>query len=111
MRASDYASAGGQPVVVACPPGGFIHCTQDAGLLRHVADLAFGAEPGEFVVLVVEAARLGEALRWEAPDPPPPAGSPLAGRLFPHLYGPLRREAILAVRPARRAPDGDFLET
>lgn len=57
MRASDFASAGGQPLVVAHPPGAFRHFAQGAGLLRQVADLAFGAEPGELVALVVEAAR------------------------------------------------------
>ena len=49
-------------------------------------------------------------VRLEAPVPPAALGSPLAGVLFPHIYGPLHREAIVAVRPAQRAPDGRFLQ-
>jgi uncharacterized protein (DUF952 family) len=111
MPASAYAARAGAPVVVDCPPGGFIHCTGDAVTLRLVANAFYRTAPGDFVVLVLDAARLGPALRWEAPDPPPPPGAPLAAERFPHLYAPLPRDAILAVRPAQRAPDGTFVAT
>jgi uncharacterized protein (DUF952 family) len=31
------------------------------------------------------------------------------GRLFPHIYGPLNAEAVVAVRLAQRAADGTFI--
>jgi uncharacterized protein (DUF952 family) len=111
IRAAEYARSGDHPVVVGCPPGGFIHCTRDADLMLEVANLAFRHDPDDFLVLVLATSRLSADLRWEPPDPPPPPGSPLAGQQFPHLYGPLNREAILAVRPAQRAADGTFLST
>jgi uncharacterized protein (DUF952 family) len=43
------------------------------------------------VVLAVEAEALGAALRWE-----PSRG----GALFPHLFGELAAEAVIAVTPA-----------
>jgi uncharacterized protein (DUF952 family) len=111
IRAADFARTARGPVVVACPPGGFIHCTADAELLLHVANLAFRQDPDEFLVLVLDTSQLSAELRWEPPDPPPPAGSPLAAQRFPHLYGPLNLEAIVEVRDVSRAPDGTFLST
>jgi uncharacterized protein (DUF952 family) len=64
--------------------------------------------PGDFVVVAIDPARLTSELRYEAPSPPATDG-PLAEHLFPHIYGPLNPEAVVAVRPARRAPDGTFL--
>jgi uncharacterized protein (DUF952 family) len=111
IRAAEFAASGGERLVVGCPPGGFIHCTRDAGLLLHVANLVFRDDPDDFLVLVLDTSRLSADLRWEQPDPPAPAGSPLDGQNFPHLYGPLERESIVEVRPARRAADGAFLST
>ena len=90
---------------------GFIHCTQSAELLRLVANAVFAQVPGEFLVLVIDPARLTSLLRYEPPVPPAPPGSPLRGELFPHIYGPLNRDAIVAVREARRAPNGTCLQT
>jgi uncharacterized protein (DUF952 family) len=111
IRAADYEAASDQPIVVACPLDEFIHCTGDAGLLLQVANLVYRQDTGDFLVLELDPTRLAAEVRWEAPEPPPPPGSPLEGQRFPHLYGPLNREAIVAVRPARRAPDGAFVET
>jgi uncharacterized protein len=88
---------------------GFIHCTGDAALLLQVANLVYREEAGEFLVLDIDPDRLTSELRYERPAPPPPAGSPLAEAIFPHIYGPLNREAIVVVRPAQRAADGSFL--
>ena len=88
---------------------GFIHCTATAEVLRHVANSFYRDVPGDFLVLVIDPARLESELRYEAPMPPAPAGSPLANVLFPHVYGPLNREAFVAVRRAERAADGTFV--
>ncbi len=104
----------------AVPPGepyrptglaadGFIHCTGTLPVLLEVANRFYRDQPGAFVVLDIDPPQLTAPVRLESPVPPAPAGSPLAGVLFPHIYGPLNREAIVAVRPARRAADGRFL--
>ena len=49
------------------------------------------------VLLAVDAAALGEALRWE-----PSRG----GDLFPHLYAPLPIAQVIAVRDVALGPDG-----
>ena len=111
IGAADYAARAGDPVVVECPPGGFLHLTQGAEVLVQGANSFLRGAPGDFVVLEVEADRLGPALRWEPPDPPAAPGTAMHGKLFPHLYGPLPREAVVGARPAVRAADGTFLST
>jgi uncharacterized protein (DUF952 family) len=111
IAAADYAARAEQPVVVVCPPGGFIHLSQGAALLTQVANSFMRSAPGAFLVLEVDPEVLGAALRWEPPDPPAAPGSPMEGALFPHLYADLPRTAIVSVRAAVRAADGTFLST
>lgn len=88
---------------------GFVHCTAGEDVMLKVANAFYRAVPGEFVLLTIDPARLSAPLRWEPPaDPAPNAGPPLAP-LFPHVYGPLDRAAIVAVRAARRGEDGAFV--
>jgi hypothetical protein len=89
---------------------GFIHCTGDAETLLNVANRFYKNAPGEMLVLVIDPAKVAAAeLKWELPShtdgTPAVPGEPL----FPHLYGPLNREAIIQIRSATRAPDGTFL--
>jgi uncharacterized protein (DUF952 family) len=67
---------------------GFIHCSssreQAAGVLeRYYADLA--GVPGALLLLVIDEARVGAEVRVEGG--------------FPHLYGPLPVDAVVAVEP------------
>lgn len=86
---------------------GFIHCTTEPDVLLHIANTFYQDVPGDFLVLVIDPARVTAEVRFEPPIPPPDGG-PLAGLLFPHIYGPLNPEAVIAVRPAQRGPDGTF---
>ena len=52
------------------------------------------------VLVAVEAARLGERLRW---------GPSRGGVLFPHLYGPLSPSEAAQVVPLPLGPDGNHL--
>jgi len=110
--AAEYAATpAGQPYLPAAyAADGFIHCTLEPDVLLVVANRFYQGAPGEFVVLDVDPARLAAEVRYEAGQPPAPEGSVLAGVLFPHIYGPINCEAVVAVRQARRAPDGRFLE-
>jgi uncharacterized protein (DUF952 family) len=81
---------------------GFVHCTAGDTLMLAVANRFYRATPGDFVLLVIDPARLTAPLKWEA------SGDDLAP-LFPHIYGPIDRAAVLEVRAVRRAADGEFL--
>jgi uncharacterized protein (DUF952 family) len=74
---------------------GFIHFSGvdqvEASAARHRA-----GQDG-LVLLTVEAAALGDALKWE-----PSRG----GALFPHLYGPLPVAAVRRVDDLPLGPDG-----
>jgi len=114
---------------------GFIHCTAGDALLIEVANAVYRSQPGEFLVLDIDETKVAAEVRWEAPAHPaaiaaesvgeapvPPeaaaeyglqdaaaAGKPAqTTTTFPHIYGPLNRDAIVGVRRAVRAADGAF---
>lgn len=74
---------------------GFIHFST-ALQARETAQRYFHGQEG-LVVLSVDSESLGDRLRWE-----PSRG----GDLFPHLYGALDCEAVIAVAPAPLDADG-----
>jgi uncharacterized protein (DUF952 family) len=88
------------------PPGyaqdGFIHCTRGVDLLVLVANRHFKNVTGEFLMLVIDPQRLTAPLKYEALDRALPYP-------FPHIYGPLNRDAIIEVVKMIRAADGTFL--
>ncbi|MCL6510662.1 MAG: DUF952 domain-containing protein [Anaerolineae bacterium] len=98
---------------------GFIHATQGDALMLQVANALYKDRPGEFIVLEIDEARLTSAVKWEAPaatptDAIPPEASvsdvvPPAALLFPHIYGPINRDAIVGVRLVMRDADGAFI--
>jgi uncharacterized protein (DUF952 family) len=77
---------------------GFIHCTDGAAEMVATANRHYAAEAGAFVVLTVDLARISSP--WRVED---------AGRIYPHIFGPIDRAAIVAVVDAPRALDGTFL--
>ena len=86
---------------------GFVHCSADDDVMLAVANRFYAHEPDELVVVTLDEARLTSAVRWEAPAHPD-GGAPTDGQpLFPHVYGPLDRDAVVAVRRLVRA-DGRF---
>ncbi len=88
---------------------GFIHCAVDAAVLLQVANRFYRQVSEELLVLVIDPARVAAQIRYEPPGHPD--GTPATSdetRLFPHIYGPLEREAIVSIRTALRAPDGFF---
>ena len=76
---------------------GFIHCTDGEVNLLAVANAFYQADRRPYVILVVDLERVDAPVRYEDGD-----------RLYPHIYGPLNREAIVAVRRAVRLADGSF---
>lgn len=74
---------------------GFIHCSNAA----QVAGAAnrFYADQQDVFVLHIDPARLTSPVQEE------PGGT---GELFPHIYGPINRDAIVLVQALERGSDG-----
>ncbi|MET7754902.1 DUF952 domain-containing protein [Streptomyces sp. NPDC005389] len=75
---------------------GFVHCSPDEAAALVVADARYRDVPGPLLVLVIDEGRLAGEVRWE--------GS--GGTLFPHVYGPVERDAVTSVLEVRRDADG-----
>jgi uncharacterized protein (DUF952 family) len=67
---------------------GFIHFSGKSQLAGTLARHYAGREG--LVLLAVDAAALGEALRWEVSR---------GGEKFPHLFGPLEKDAVVKTWP------------
>jgi uncharacterized protein (DUF952 family) len=85
---------------------GFIHCVTGSDSLLQVANAFYRNAPSEFCVLVIDEDKLAAQVKYEPPAPV--AGGVPDDRLYPHIYGPLNRDAIVDVVGVRRAPDGTF---
>lgn len=74
---------------------GFIHCS-NADQVAWAAN-RFYPDAAELSVLVIDADRLTSTLKDEA-----------AGQwgVFPHIYGPINRKAVVEIRPLERGADG-----
>ena len=77
---------------------GFIHCTDGAAEMVATANRHYRDDPRSFVIVTVDLDRVGS--RWTVED---------RGRIYPHVFGPIERDSIVAVVPAPRVPDGVFL--
>jgi uncharacterized protein (DUF952 family) len=77
---------------------GFIHCTDGADEMVATANRHYRDDPRPFVILSVDLDRVGSP--WRIDDP---------SGIYPHVFGPIDRAAIVAVVPAPRASDGRFL--
>lgn len=77
---------------------GFIHCTDGEALLIDVGNRYYRDDPRPYVVLDVDLARVSAPVVYED-----------EARQFPHIYGPIEREAVSRVRRVVRGLDGAFL--
>ena len=77
---------------------GFIHCTDGREAISIVLSLHYKDEPGDWLILTVDKDHVTSPLKYEDP-----------AAIFPHIYGPLNRDAIVDVQPIGRADDGTFL--
>jgi uncharacterized protein (DUF952 family) len=84
---------------------GFIHCSPSDEVMLAVANAYYAGSDEDLVVWDVDESALTAQVRWEPPDPAPPPGV-AAGVLFPHVYGPIERGAVVRVRRLVRGPVG-----
>ncbi len=76
---------------------GFIHCSTPHQVVR-VADARFRGQHG-LVLLCVDPARVRPEIRYEPAED---------AERFPHIYGPLNTNAVIAVLGFEPDPDGGF---
>ena len=77
---------------------GFIHCTDGERRLADVLSEFYAESEGDWLALYIDSELVEAPVKYEDSE-----------RVFPHIYGPLNRDAIIAVRPIARTADGRFL--
>ncbi len=87
---------------------GFIHCTDEPDVMLQVANTFYSGQPGDFVVLHVEVERLTSRCVWEPPAPVNGSSGRALAPSFPHVYGPIDRDAVLGVQAILRDASGTF---
>ncbi|MFF7851619.1 DUF952 domain-containing protein [Streptomyces sp. NPDC090109] len=84
---------------------GFVHCAPDEPTALAVVNAFYRDSPRPLLALVLDEDRLSSGTEWEAAVPTPPPGVP-DGTLFPHVYGPLDRDAVVRVLEITWDEDG-----
>jgi uncharacterized protein (DUF952 family) len=77
---------------------GFVHCAIEPSVIPVANDYYAGAA-GRVLLLEIDPVRLASETRYEAAAPAPGGGSShlASASQFPHVYGPINREAITGV--------------
>ena len=98
-----------RPEAPYAPPSlakdGFVHCAPDEASTLAVVNAFYRSAPRPLLALLLDEARLTAELRFEAADPAPPPGVG-ADVLFPHLFGPVDRDAVERVLEIQWDDDG-----
>jgi uncharacterized protein (DUF952 family) len=76
---------------------GFIHCTDGFENLAATFDRHLAGDPQPYLAMTVDLDALDVPWRYDEP-----------GKPFPHIYGPIRRDAIVGTAQVDRLPDGRF---
>lgn len=76
----------------------FIHCTTGAENVAATGERFYRSDPRPFYLLIVDLDKVQAPARYDA-----------AGKIFPHIYGPLNRDAIVEVLNFEREEDGRFI--
>ena len=90
---------------------GFIHCTGDDTVLLQVANAFYAAQRGDFVALRIDTDLLSSRCIWEGPAHIQRAHETHAlpqAPLFPHVYGPIDRRAVVGLHSMSRDTEGRF---
>ena len=115
VPAWEAAQAAGTPYKPATyDADGFTHLTSDPAKLIPVGNAFYKASKDDWVLLCLNEENCGDVrLEPAAPvgetQPSAEVAGADGGALFPHLYGPILHESVVAVHPVARGPDGEFL--
>jgi len=78
---------------------GFIHTTEGREAVSITLTKYYKSSAEPWVVLYIDQDRVTSPIRYDDP-----------AEVFPHIYGPLNRDAIVAVREIARSSDGTFMK-
>lgn len=95
------ARLAGSYVAEALDRDGFVHCS-DPGTVHLPANRLY-AERTDLVLLQIDPALLTVPVKWE-----PGVDEDPAGPWFPHIYGPIELDAVVAVHPFVPNAGGGF---
>ncbi|MBK3634409.1 DUF952 domain-containing protein [Streptomyces sp. MBT97] len=84
---------------------GFVHCSPDEATTLRVVNAFYRTARRPLLALVLDEQRLTARCAWEAAAPAPPPGV-AEGTLFPHVFGPIDRDAVTRVLEVRWDDDG-----
>jgi uncharacterized protein (DUF952 family) len=77
---------------------GFVHCTHGEQYLVDVGNRYYVDDPRPHVALQIDVVKLAARVVYEDPE-----------HVFPHVYGPIETDAVVAVREMVRDSGGRFL--
>ena len=77
---------------------GFIHCTKKPDEMAHVANRFYKQERGPHVYLYIDTRKVKAKIQYDD-----------AARKYPHIYGGLNHDAVVAIRTAKRDAEASFL--
>jgi uncharacterized protein (DUF952 family) len=77
---------------------GFIHCTDGIDNMTAVGNRYYKDDLRMYIVLVIDRAKVRPDVRYED-----------AERIYPHICGPLNRDAIREILPLMRSADGTIV--
>ncbi|WP_329397572.1 DUF952 domain-containing protein [Streptomyces melanogenes] len=93
---AEWTAAGSGPYAPASLASeGFVHCSADRASALAVANAHYADAPAPLLLLSVDEAGLSAEVRREG-----------KGQAFPHVYGPIEREAVVEVAELRREGGG-----
>jgi uncharacterized protein (DUF952 family) len=72
---------------------GFVHCSPDEETTLAVVNAFYRTAPRPLLALVLDEDRLAARLEFEEAVPAPPPGVAV-NVLFPHVFGPVNRDAV-----------------
>ncbi len=77
---------------------GFVHCALEPSVIP-VANDYYAGVPGRLLLLEIDPARLASETRYDAATPIPGGGTShlSSAPQFPHVYGPINKDAITGV--------------
>lgn len=76
---------------------GFIHCTNGEARVLETGNRYYKGDSRQYCVLTIDVSRVGARIVYED-----------AAGNFPHIFGRLNRDAVVAAREVVRSDDGAF---
>eukprot|EP00298_Acanthocystis_sp_HF-20_P027779 c6059_g1_i1.p1 GENE.c6059_g1_i1~~c6059_g1_i1.p1 ORF type:complete len:129 (+),score=50.34 c6059_g1_i1:24-389(+) len=88
---------------------GFVHCASTAEELVTIGNHFYKTVSGDFLILVLEISKLKSEVKFEPPAAVGNFKPHTDTQLFPHIYGPINKDSVTAIKKLVRDETGTFL--